>query len=415
MFDIERWQEIFEAIGKNKLRTFLTGVSVGSGIFILVVLLGIGNGMKQGIQKEFEKDAATELEFWSGQTSMEYKGMNPNRWISLTNDDFNYAGERYFDELEHKTANFRRWGAMATYKNESGNYTLRGCMPDMQYIENVKMNAGRFFSEKDMQNSAKVVVIGIRVALDLFKDYTKAVGELIKINDLSYKVIGVYSDPGGEREEATLYAPHTTVTQVYNSPRSAGSFSFTLNPEDDFDKANSKATKFIEQFSNYLKRKHNVHPDDEKGIQSFNKVEEAKKFFTLNKMMALFFWGIGLLTLVAGIVGVANIMLIIVKERTKEIGIRKALGAKPRSIIAMILHESIFITAISGFIGLLLGLGLLEIIGPFIDTPFIANPRVDFSVAISTVILLVIAGAVAGFVPARHAAKVKPIIALRDE
>lgn len=415
MFNIERWQEIFEAIGKNKLRTVLTCISVMSGIFILIILLGIGNGMQNGIKKQFEKDAASIIAIWSGSTSIEYKGLNPNRNISITTEDYDYAAKKYADNIEAKSGKYRKWGGFASYKKESGSYTFIGVMPDMLFLENAKLNDGRFISEKDMAEKAKVVCIGIRVAKDLFGDYKQALGKFISVNQLQLKVIGVYTDSGGEREDANLFVPHSTMTQIYNDPNELGSMHLTLTEEDNFKDTEQKSNKFLEQYVAYLKKKHSVHPDDTKAIQSYSSLEEAKKFITLNSMISVFFWGIGILTLFAGIVGVGNIMLIIVKERTKEIGIRKALGAQPKSIIGMILHEAIFITTLSGFIGLILSLLLLEFAGSKIKNDFLLNPSVDFNVALTVVLLLVVSGAIAGYIPARHAAKIKPIVALRDE
>ncbi|WP_010178710.1 ABC transporter permease [Aquimarina agarilytica] len=415
MFDIERWEEIFEAISKNKLRTFLTGLSVGSGIFILIILLAVADGMKNGTKKQFERDIATKISFWTASTSKEYKGFNINRWISFKNNDYNYVTDQYKDEIEYKTTDFRNWGARAIYKDKNGSYQFRGVMPDMLFVTNATLNAGRFISERDISNNAKVVAIGIRVAKDLFTDYTKAVGEDIKINNIKFKVIGVFTDAGGERANSMLYSPLPIVAQLYNRPRDVGSFDFTLQPEDDYNLALQKSEKFAEQVKTYLQKKHHVHPDDLKAIRFYNAVDGNKDLYMLNLGMKVFFWGIGILTLIAGIVGVSNIMLIIVKERTKEIGIRKALGAQPKSIVKMILHESIFVTSISGGIGLIFALALLALVGPKIETDFILNPNVEFGVAIITVLLLIIAGAVAGYIPARHASKIKPIIALRDE
>jgi len=415
MFNIERWQEIFEAISKNKLRTFLTGLSVGSGIFILIILLGIAEGMKNGIGREFEEDASTLINFWGSSTSKEYMGLGINRKIQFSSENYAYLNKRYSNELDQVTSRYTNWGLISTYKEKTGTYPVVGCMPGMQYVENAYMNAGRFLSEKDIKNKSKVVVIGIYIAKDFFEDYTKAIGETITIDSIHYKVIGVYSDPGGERDESKLFVPNTNMISLYSDPTNVGSFLLTLNPEEDFDVANTKADNFIKQYTTYLKKSNTIHPEDDKAIQSNNTLEHAKKFIDLNRMISLFFWGIGILTLIAGIVSVSNIMLIIVKERTKEIGIRKALGAQPNSIIAMILHESIFVTAVSGFIGLFFGIGLLLLISPLIETPFIYNPSVNFGVAVSTVIILIVAGAIAGFVPARHAARIKPIIALRNE
>ena len=415
MFNLERWHEIFEAISKNKLRTFLTGLSIGSGVLILILLLGISDGLKNGIQKQFEDDAATKINFWGSRTSKEYKGLSINRKIELTFENYYYIVNRYIDEIEYKTCRYSKWELTSNYKEKTGNYLVRGVMPGMQFIQNASINAGRFISEKDMIDNRKVVVLGQYVARDFFGDYKNAIGKNITIDNINYKVIGVFSDPGGERSESIMYVPNTNIVQMYSDPTNVGSFIFTLNKEDDFETANNKANRFIDQYTAYLKKSHNVHPNDIKAIQSNNTLEEAKKFLDLAKMINIFFWGVGILTLLAGIVSVSNIMLIVVKERTKEIGIRKALGAQPKAIVGMILHESIFVTSISGFLGLFMGIGILIAISPLIDTPFIAKPWVGFGTGISIVLIIIFAGAIAGFIPARHAAQIKPIIALRDE
>jgi len=328
MFNLERWQEIFEAISKNKLRTFLTGLSIGSGVLILILLLGISDGLKNGIQKQFEEDASTKINFWGSRTSKEYKGLSLNRKIELTFENYYYIVNRYIDEIDYKTCRYSKWNLTSNYNEKTGNYLVRGVMPGMQFIQNASLNAGRFISDKDMEENRKVVVLGKYVANDFFEDYTKAVGENMTIDNINYKVIGVFSDPGGERSESIMYVPNTNIVQAYSDPTNVGSFIFTLNPEDDFETANSKANRFIDQYTTYLQKSHNVHPDDTKAIQSNNTLEEAKKFLDLGNMINKFFWGVGILTLIAGIVSVSNIMLIVVKERTKEIGIRKALGAQ---------------------------------------------------------------------------------------
>lgn len=414
MFDIERWQEIFDAISKNKLRTFLTGVSVGSGIFILIILLGISDGMQRGIKKQFERDAGGKIVFWGGRTEKNIKGLNKGRKIKLRFDDYDYAVNTYKNNIEYISAEIRS-GGLTAYKDQSGNYGVKGVMPDMLFLENSNLNAGRYISQNDLEQAKKVAVIGIRVARDLFKNYKKAIGKVITINEIKYTVIGVYSDEGGEREEANIFIPHSTALRVKKDELNAGKFIFTLNSGNNYATALAESEEFAARYKSYLQKKKNVAVTDEKGIRYYSNLEERKKFFDISVMMNLFFWGIGILTLIAGIVGVSNIMLIIVKERTKEIGIRKALGAKPSSIIGIILHESIFITTLSGFLGLFSALSLLQFLGPKIETEFILNPNVSFSVAVITVLILVFSGAVAGFIPAYHAAKIKPIIALRDE
>lgn len=276
------------------------------------------------------------------------------------------------------------------------------------------MAAGRFVNANDIANSEKVAVIGQKISFDLFKN-TDPIGRQITVSGIPFKVVGVFTDPAGEREEARIYMPISTMQKVYGAADKVSDLFYTLTPTDDYDKALAESQAFSNQLATLLRSKNSVAPDDEGGIGIHNSVEDAKKFYDLNLYIRLFFWWVGICTIIAGVVGVSNIMLIIVKERTKEIGIRKALGASPISIIGMILHESIFITTIAGFVGLLLSLTLLEIVGPMIDSEFFINPQVDFNIAITTLILLIIAGAMAGFFPAYRAAKIKPIVALRDE
>ncbi|NIJ45585.1 putative ABC transport system permease protein [Wenyingzhuangia heitensis] len=414
MFNIDRWQEIFEAISKNKLRTFLTGISVGSGIFILIILLGVANGFKNGTKEQFARDAATLIEFWSNKTSKEYKGLNSGRRIKMTEEDYNLIKQTYKEDIEYESVDFWKNGLATSYQSKSGNYQVIGAMPDKQFLESAELLSGRFVNQKDVDKTLKVAVIGIEVAKELFTNYKTAVGKYITTGNVNYKVIGVFLDPN-ERENTRLYVPYSTLTQLYASVNWGSGFVFTLEPEENYDIALAKSEAFANQVKSKLQQIHKVHPDDVTAIRHFNAVEGSKEIYQLILGMKLFFWAVGILTLIAGVVGVGNIMLIIVKERTKEIGIRKALGAQPKTIIAMILHEAIFITSISGVIGLLFGFTVLEFIGGQIKTEFILNPKVDFSIAISTVILLVIAGVVAGYFPAKYAAKIKPIIALRDE
>lgn len=414
MFNLERWQEIFEAISKNKLRTFLTGISVASGIFILVILLGVGKGLQNGIEKQFERDAAGIIEVWAGTTTKEYKGLNPGRQIQFRNSDYEATVQKYNDQLERKGASYNQWSGVVTYGKESGNYQYRGVYPDYQFIENATMIEGRFINNNDLEHNEKVCAIGLKVKQDLFKK-GEAIGKEIQVNGISFKVVGVFTDPAGEREETRVYMPITTVQRAYGAADKISALFYVMKKKDNYDQALAEANKFEAGINELLKSKNTIAPDDEGAMGVHNSVKEAKQFYDLNLYIRLFFWWVGICTIIAGVVGVSNIMLIIVKERTKEIGIRKALGASPLSIIGMILHESIFITTIAGFVGLLMSLALLELVGPQIKSDFFLNPSVDFNVALTTLFLLIFAGALAGFFPAYRAAKIKPIVALRDE
>lgn len=414
MFNIERWQEIFEAISKNKLRTFLTGVSVASGIFILVILLGAGKGLQNGIEKQFENDAKGIIEVWSEKTTKEYKGLNPGREIQLRNSDYELSAKKFDNEIDKKTSVRNTWGGIISYGKESGNYQFRGVSPDYLYLENATIVDGRFINSNDLKNNEKVAAIGLKVKQDLFKDQDP-IGKEILINSINFKVIGVFMDPSGEREESRIYMPMTTNQRAYGAGDKITGMQFVLNKKENYEEALAQSKKFTEGIKELLKSKNVIAPNDESAIGVYNSVEEAKQFYDLNLFIRLFFWWVGICTIIAGVVGVSNIMLIVVKERTKEIGIRKALGASPFSIISMILHESIFITTIAGFAGLLASLLLLEFVGPMVQSEYFRNPEVDFGVALTTLVLLVFAGAMAGFFPAYRAAKIKPIVALRDE
>ncbi|WP_026914158.1 ABC transporter permease [Christiangramia portivictoriae] len=414
MFDLDRWDEIFETIRKNKLRTFLTGLSVASGIFILVILLGIGEGMRNGIAREFEQDASNLMLVYPGMTSKEYKGLNPGRRIQFKNEDYDQILRLYGDKLDKSASLYQQWGQVLTYGKESGSYQVYGSFPSYQVLENNTLTTGRFINISDLDNSEKNMVIGQRIKLDLFKD-EDPIGKYVQVSGVNFKIVGVYTDPGGEREESRAIIPITTAQKAFGGGNDIARMYLTLKPEDNFDKSVAASTQFTAELDQFLKERHTVAPDDNSAIYVNNSLENAKRFFTLMDMIKLFFWGVGVCTIIAGVVGVSNIMLIIVKERTREIGVRKALGAQPLSIIGMVLHESIFVTAIAGFLGLIFSLALLEFVGPMIETQYIYNPTVNFTVAINTVFILVIAGALAGFFPAWRAARIKPIVALRDE
>lgn len=414
MFDLDRWNEIFETIRKNKLRTFLTGLSVASGIFILVILLGVGEGMRNGISREFEQDASNLIFVWPGVTSVEYKGLNPGRRIQMKNEDYNRILLEHSGKLDKTSSTYQVWSNVVSYGKESGSYRMDGVFSDYQYLENMSLTAGRFINYNDVQNVEKSIVIGYQVKKDLFKE-EDPLGKYVELSGINFKVVGVFTDPGGEREEARVVIPITTAQKALGGSNNIGRLYLTLKPEDNFEAAVAASTSFSQELDEFLKERHTIAPNDNRAININNSLENAKRFYGLMDMIRYFFWGVGICTIIAGVVGVSNIMLIIVKERTREIGIRKALGAQPLSIVGMILHESIFVTAIAGFIGLIFSLTLLEFIGPAIETQFIYNPTVNFTVALNTVFILVFAGALAGFFPAWRAARIKPIIALRDE
>ena len=332
MFTIERWQEIFEAIAKNKLRTFLTGLSVASGIFILVILLGVGKGLQNGIEKQFERDAAGIIQVWPGATTKAYKGLNPGREIQFRNSDYDITVQKFGEQFEKNGATYNAWGATIVYGKESGNYQYRGVNPDYIDIANATVVKGRNININDLNNKEKVVVIGQKVQLDLFKE-KNPIGEKIAVNNINFKVVGVFTDPGGERQEGRVFMPLSTTQQVYGAGDKISNMFYTLKKKDSYEEAVAESEKFSKNLETILKSKNLVDPEDKSAIGVDNSIVEAKKFYDLNLYIRLFFWWVGICTIIAGVVGVGNIMMIIVKERTKERkkerkkerGIRKAL------------------------------------------------------------------------------------------
>ncbi|WP_405370005.1 ABC transporter permease [Nonlabens sp. Asnod2-A12] len=415
MFNIERWQEIFETISKNKLRTFLTSLSVAAGIFILVILLGFSSGIENGVRTQFEGDATNRIQVSTRTTTKGFNGLNPGRKLQMTNSDYETLNVKYEDQIEYKTSLYNTWGGEINYKEKQGSYRIEGAFPDQQFIENATLTQGRFLSQSDVDESRKVAVLGYQMKEDLFPD-TDPIGEVILVNNnINFTVVGVYTDPGGSREESRLFIPMTTAQKVFNAGENINRIAYTVKMSDNFDEAVALSAAMRQSIDQDLRTKFSVAPDDRIAVRVNDTLEEAKKIYSLIDTIRMVFWFIGIGTIIAGIVGVGNIMLIVVKERTKEIGIRKALGALPSEIIWMILQESIFITALSGLIGLFAGVGLLQLIAPYAETDFINNPTVDFTTSITTVIILIVAGTLAGFIPARRAANIKPIEALRDE
>jgi putative ABC transport system permease protein len=304
---------------------------------------------------------------------------------------------------------------VVTYGKETLGYSVQGISPGYQFVENQYLSEGRYINQKDEQNTAKVVLISNKIKNEIVGKGEDPLQDYLDISGIKFKIVGIYGDHGGEREEDRIFIPLTTAQRVFNGANKIDNLSFTLEPVASFDEAVEQSMQFSLDIKTYLQEAHGVAPDDPSAVNVFNTLEEARRYFGLTGNIKLFFWFVGICTIIAGVVGVSNIMLIVVKERTREIGIRKALGAKPWSVVGMILHESIFITAISGFTGLIASMGLLELIGPNVEVDYIVNPSVNFNVALSTVFLLILAGAVAGFFPAWRAANIHTIDALRDE
>lgn len=421
MFDIDKWIEIFSAIARNKLRTFLTALGIFWGILMLTLLLGSGNGLRNGVEHTFSGFAVNSIYMWPQKTTLPYKGMKPGRFYSFRNGDIE-ALKTQVPEVEIVAPRIQLGGWKdannVTRKNKYGNFQVMGDYPEYRYIEALKIENGRYLNNLDLQDKRKVCIIGEQVRQELFAENENPVGEYIKIKGVYFLVAGVFKSLKGKGEEAdqdrrTIYIPYTTFQRAFNWGDRMGWFALTAAPGISAKEAEQKAKLA-------LAARHSIAPDDERAIGSFNAEQEAEKFLGLFSGIRIFVWVVGLVTLLAGAIGVSNIMLIVVSERTKEIGIRKALGATPASIIFLILQEAVFLTFIAGYIGLVIGVGGLEAIvwalKEFnVDSPFFLSPAIDFWTAMQAMLILVFAGTFAGLMPAIKAVQVNPITALRTE
>ncbi len=409
MFDIDRWQEIFSSIRSNILRTVLSGFTVALGLYIFIVLFGIGKGLQNSFQGAFRGDASNMIQIFTGQTSIAYEGLQANRNINLQNKDYNQIVESGAEKVEYSTPRYE--SAMTVkYGNESGNYQIIGAKEDELQIEKRTVTEGRYLIPLDFDNKAKVAVIGRMVQRDLIKN-SSPIGKFLNLNGIMFRVVGVFSDDGGDRDERMITVPINTIQGLKKSSDTLNSILLTYNK----DLTPEQAVEFGEQIKTDLKRNHQVSPDDEGAITVFNNAENTKEQFQFMGVLALIVLVIGMGTLIAGIIGISNIMVYIVKERTKEIGVRKAIGAKPRSIVALILQESVVITVISGLIGVGLAIFTIHLIGDSLEKYFIKDPNVGWFEIISAFLCLVISGTIAGFIPAYKASKIRPIEALRTE
>ncbi len=410
MIRLDAWQEIFDTVRHNKLRTALTGFAVAWGIFMLVVLLGSGKGLEHGVDYQFRDDAVNSIWISSGQTSVAYKGMQPGRDVQFDNQDYDEVTTRV-PGVEYASARFWIFGSQqVNYKNENGSYTIRAVHPGHQVLERTKVVSGRYLNELDLRQFRKSALLGTLVAAALFHD-EDPIGKEIRIGGISFKVVGVFDDEGSEREREFIYLPISTAQRTFNGGNRLSQILYTTG-----DASLAESEKMAGASRQILAVNHTFDPQDQRAIYVNNNVENYQKILALTGAIRLFVWVVGIGTLLAGVVGVSNIMLVAVRERTREIGIRKALGATPASIVGLVLQESVLITTVAGYAGLVLGVLVLEGLSRAIpDAAFFRNPQVDIRVALSATVLLVVAGTVAGFFPARRAAAIRPIEALRDE
>jgi len=416
IFERDSWQEIFATIRKNKLRTFLTMLGVFWGIFMLVIMMGSGNGLRNGVLQGFSGTATNSFFMWAQQTNKAYKGMKPGRQFHFNLADVEAL--KQLPELDIVSPMLQLGGHEETNNVVRGLKTaaceIQANYPNVTKINQVLIQKGRFLNELDIKEKRKICVIGPRVAELLFKKGEEVIGEYIRINGVYFKVVGLtkITTGGGEgREDAQkINLPFTTFQNAFNYGDMVGWFA--IKSQDDVPAEVSEKKVLA-----ILKERHKIAPDDMKAIGHWNMAKEFSKMSGLFIGIQILVWIVGSGTLLAGVIGISNIMLIVVKERTKEIGVKRALGAIPSQIIGQIILESVFLTAISGYFGLLLGIGLMELLNSLIGNSLdmFTNPTVDLSVALIALTLLIVCGAIAGLIPANKAVSIKPVEALRTE
>jgi putative ABC transport system permease protein len=409
MFEKDLWNEIFQSIRKNKLRSMLSGFTIAFAILIFTLLFGMANGLKNTFESFFLDDATNLIYIQSGKTSLPYKGNQTDKKINFSNKDYEHVKSHYQEKIEFITARIFK-NFTAAYKGNKDNYTIRGVHPDHQYLENTNVTFGRFLNVADLEYKLKYVVIGRLVAKDLFEN-KNPIGKYLSLQGVSFKVVGVFEDSGGDNEERVIYMPVSTAQSTFSDNDYVNEINLTYKPKMNFE----QAIAFSVLLEKELKERFSVAPKDQRAIRIRNTADSMKKTNQMLFVLGVLILFIGFGTLIAGVVGISNILVYIVKERTKELGIRKVLGAEPKSIVGMILLESILITIFAGYMGMFLGMSALQLIGDRLTDYFITDPSVDYGIVIGATLVLILSGAVAGYVPAQKAAKIKPIVALRNE
>lgn len=418
IFDLDNWQEIGAAMSKNKLRTGLTAFGVFWGIFMLVVMLGSGNGLRNGILQEFTGTATNSFFMWAQTTSKAYKGLQPNRQFNFTVED----GDALRQNLKDLkiVAPMNQLGGYRGQNNvvrglKTAAFEVSGIYPELKQMQQFKLTGGRFINNIDISERRKVAIIGDEVVNKLFSKDEDPVGSYIKVNGVNFMVIGTIHGIGQEhqaREQArSVFLPFTSFGQAFNMGNKVGWFSVMAAENVSAEQAEQKALAL-------LRERHKIAPDDKRAIGHWNMEVEFKKMSGLFSGIEMLVWFVGIGTLLAGIIGVSNIMLIVVKERTREIGVRRAIGATPSSIVGQLMMESVTLTAVAGYTGLVVGIGLLELVSSSIpqgDGTMFVNPGVDLAVALKALGILIFSGLLAGLIPAQRALEISPVEALRAE
>ncbi|WP_049631357.1 ABC transporter permease [Cellvibrio sp. pealriver] len=412
-------QEILFSLRQNKLRTGLTAFGVFWGILMLILLLGAGRGMEKAFAEGWSNDVADSIWIFPSTTSVPYMGLPVGRQIQLTQSDMaairqQIPGVRFLSS-ENPLGSFINSDISISYGTKSGSFGVLGVADQYFNIkEKIRFDEGRRLNGLDEDDNRKVVVIGTRVSERLFTTHIEAIGKEIQINGISFKVIGIFFDKGNQgRMSERIYMPVSAFKKAFGGGQDVALI--TVRPKEGVD-----GIKLEEDVMALLKQRHKIAPDDVRAIEASNMARAAQDVNAMFTGLNMFIWLVGIGTLLAGIVGVSNIMIITVKERTREIGIRKALGANPNSIVGSLLFESVLVTSVAGYSGLVLGVAILEGVSALftkmkIELPFFQQPEIDIGVAISALVLLIASGVIAGLMPALRAARITPIEAMKAE
>ncbi len=420
IFNIDKFQEIWFTIKQNKLRTFFTAFGVFWGIFMLVVMLGAGKGLHNGVSQGMGDMATNSMFMWGNRTTEPFKGFPRGRRVRFNNDDTKALIDQ-IPEIQHigpRLQVFTTQGQNNVVRKErTAAYSIQGDYPAYNLIDPSNILQGRFINIHDINDKRKVIVIGQRVLEEMFDKGEDPIGDYLKIQGVFFKIVGVSSskknDQQAEQENQQIFMPFTTMQNTYNMGDRVGWYSITA-------KDGYSAADVLQKAKLIIGQRHSISPNDDRAIGSFNVEEQYKKMEGLFMGINGLIWIVGIGTLLAGVIGVSNIMLIIVKERTKEIGVQRALGATPWQIRKQVIIESVLLTSVAGYFGLVVGVAILETINYLLNkfganSDMFSNPEVDFEKAVWALVILVVAGALAGFIPANRAVSIKPIDALRDE
>ena len=415
---LDTLQEIYGAIKRNKMRTIATGFAVASGLFLIIVLQGAGNGVINSFESNMGNFAFDAIHIFGGMTTKPHEGIKEGRFIQLDNRDVEMTERSFSQYVRDVMPSLYQGGLIVSHGAQHLSATLMGVKPAWAKIDAVKIVSGRFINEIDLRQKRKSVVISDVNARNLFPHERNVVGQTLDFNGIPYTVVGIYKDEQTSNER-TFYAPFTTISTIYNR----GQFINRLSMVIRHIESDSAMNQFMAEYTRASSHIHSFAPDDKQALWIWNQAENNMEMKKTQRILHTALWILGLLTLVSGVVGVSNIMLISVKERTREFGIRRAIGARPWSIIRMVMAESVVITAFFGYIGMLLGVFFCEYmdstvgnqtmdIGIF-QAKYFVNPTVDLSTCLTATVIIVIAGVLAGLFPALGAVKVKPIDALR--